>query len=107
MDSAQKGQIIQPGTDHPASDQNLQNNIASSLSAALGAEITGPQVAPPAQAAPVNNEMASEPHPETDWDDFYNGALKGRPRTDPSKNFLKVFLNRLKKKNPDKEVVVR
>ncbi len=107
MDTAQKGQIIQPGPDHPVNSQNLQKDIASSLSAALGEEIIGTQVAPPLETDPIKSALATQPHPETDWDDFYNGAIKGRPRSDPSKNFLKVLLGRLKKKNPEKEVVPR
>ena len=106
MDTAQKGQIIQPGSDHPVNSQNLQNDIASSLSAALGQKISSAQVAPLDQQTVVSSELSQDPHPETDWDDLYNG-LKGRPRTDPSKNFLKVFLGRLRKKDPEKEVISR
>lgn len=103
MDAAQREIIIQPGIDHPSTTNNLHNKIASSLSTALGQEIVPAQLVPTAQQLP-EAALAQEPQPEMDLDDLYSG-LKGRPRTDPSKNFLKVFLGRLKKKNPEKEVV--
>lgn len=104
MDPAKKNQFLQPGSDHLAQTQQLQNNVSANLAILTGQTTPANQVVPIIQQPVLEGSLAENSNPEMDLEDLMDG-LKGRPRTDPSRNFLKIFLGRLKKKNPDKEVV--
>lgn len=95
----------QPGLNHPQQTQELQTQTAQALSRIQGTTVTPQQVQPPAtQPAVAGSDLASEPHPEADWDDIMAG-FTGKPRTDSSRNFLKVLINRFRKQNPGQDIV--
>lgn len=93
---------VQPGIDTKSQAQDLQQNVAAIVSNITGTPLESAQVAPPSTQSPVDQsvkDLAEEPKTEVDLQEFID-AERGRPRTDPSRNFLKVFLGRLRKKNP-------
>lgn len=104
MDSAEKDQFLQPGSDHLAQTQQLQNKVSANLAILTGQTTPDNQVVPIIQQPVLEGSLAENSNTEMDLEDLMDG-LNGRTRTDPSRNFLKIFLGRLKKKNPDKEVV--
>lgn len=106
MTTAQNGGIIQPGSDNNIHSQNLQQNIAQSVAAISGQPVDQAQVIPPTQQPAVTDPLGENVKPEADWEDIWAG-MKGRPRTEPSGNFLKTFLGRMRKKNPGKEVTAK
>lgn len=80
---------------------DIIQNIASSLGQIQGAPVDPKSLVPEVQHHFDNPlQQIINPETEADMEDFMAG-MKGRPRTEPSKNFLKTFLNRLRKKNPD------
>ena len=91
---------VQPGSDAKIHTQNLQQNVAGQLTAATGKPVTADQVTPPDQTL---QDLTEGPKPQTDWEDFMAGE-KGRPRTDSSKNFLRVLLGRLKRQYPGDDI---
>lgn len=102
MKTAQK--IIQPGAGAVAHTKDLHQNVASSLGQIQGAPVDPKDIAPETEKHFDNPlQQILNPETEADMEDFMAG-MKGKPRTEPSKNFLKSFLGRLKKKNPDSEV---
>lgn len=74
---------------HPAQTQ-------ATIADALG--VNPQEVAPASSQSPVQGQT-DKPGGELDLEDIIAGEM-GRPRTEPSKNFLTAFLSRLKKKNP-------
>lgn len=97
--------IIQPGKDHPVNHLAMQKQVARDLSQLYGVDIKHHQLQPAAQL-PVETASPSllqDPHPESDWDDIMAG-LGGKPRTESSKNFLKMLFVRLQKQHPDSDI---
>lgn len=99
MGTAQ-GQSVQPGSDASLHTKNLRHNVAASLGQIQGAPVDPNSLAPASEQKPDNPlEQIINPETEADLDDFIAG-MQGRPRTEPSKNFLKAFFSRMKKKHP-------
>lgn len=99
MSTADDQVVLKPGSDAPSHIQNLQENVAIHLSDATGKKFTPSQVAPVLDQHPLDDKIDTE----TSLEEIIAGE-KGRPRTEPSKNFLKMLFQRLKKQNPQKEV---
>lgn len=96
--------IIQPGAGAAVHTKDLHQNIASSLGQMQGDPVDPKSLVPDAQDRFDNPlQQILNPETEADIEDFMAG-MKGRPRTEPSKNFLKTFLGRLKKKNPESNI---
>lgn len=96
--------IIQPGAGAAVHTKDLHQNIASSLGQMQGDPVDPKSLVPGSDQVPHNPlEQIINPETEADMEDFMAG-MKGRPRTEPSKNFLKTFLGRLKKKNPESNI---
>lgn len=90
----------------PTADDQIVTQVAASLSDATGQKIDPSQVMPISQQHPLDKnlqDLLEDPKPEKDWDDIVAGE-KGRPRNEPSKNFLKMFLQRLRKQHPQEEI---
>ena len=106
MSPAQSPELIQPGVDAQAHANNMQARLASALNDIYDLDVRPQHLQPVSQQSPVTPELAgvmSKPHSERDFEDTMAG-WKGKPRTEPSGNFLKVFMNRLQKKNPDQDI---
>lgn len=97
MGTAQGQSVIQPGKDDSSHVVSTQVGIADVLG------VKPQDVTPATLQNPQIEEVAEKPPSQIDLEDVMAGE-KGRPRTDPSSNFLKTFLERLKKKNPQGDV---
>lgn len=98
--------VIQPGADSQAHTNNMQAKLATALNDVYKLDVQPQHLQPVSQQSPVTPELAhvmSKPHSERDFEDTMAG-WKGKPRTEASKNFLKVFMNRLQKKNPNHDI---
>ena len=93
--AAQDVPLGTPGQDDSQHAHTLHQGVATALADIRGQKIGPEEVAPPKdQPAP-----SFEPQTEADLEEIIE-AEKGKPRTDPSKNFLKVLLGRLRKQHP-------
>lgn len=102
--SAQK--VMQPGSDHNAHLVDLHWTIASSLNQ-LGVQAHNSSTVPPEQHPPLSGEFDSlkeKTHLDLDIEDM-KGGIRGEQRGEPSNKFLSVFLNRLKKLYPGKQII--
>lgn len=92
--------IIQPGRDSAVHTKNLQNNVSRELQS-YGISNNAAFVEPVEQQHPLDAKNEAR----FDLEDTWNGIVEGKPRDEPSKKFLGKFLERLRKKNPDKEII--
>lgn len=93
--------LVRPGTDAKVHRENLHQGVAASLGQMQGNSVDPKTLIPEDQKHfdhPLQQIL--NPDTEADIEDIMAG-IKGKPRTEPSKNFLKAFLGRLRKKNPD------
>lgn len=96
--------IVQPGADAKVHANNLHQNVALSVGQMQGNPVDPKSLAPDIDQVPHNPlEQILNPETEADMEDFMAG-MNGRPRSEPSKNFLKTFLSRLRKKNPESAI---
>lgn len=87
---------LQPGSDSLAHVIPLHQQVASSLSEAVGARVGPEQVAPAAQQVPTHPLITK---PDTDLE--ISDLKEQEPaEAGSSGNFLKVFLQRLREQHP-------
>lgn len=102
MPTAQTGSVTaMPGQDSVAHSQPVRQNIAVSLGQIQNQQVDPAHLVPPSQQLITPpNDLSGGIKTEADLEEIIN-AEKGRPRTDPSRNFLKVLFGRLTKKHPN------
>lgn len=99
-------EVIKPGVDSQAHVNNMQDKLASALNNVYNLNVQAEHLKPESQKSPITPELdhvMKKPPTDLDFEDTMAG-WKGRPRTEASGNFLKVWMNRLKKKNPDHDI---
>lgn len=99
--------IIQPGADSQAYTNNMQTKLAAALNDIYKLDVQPKHLQPVSQQSPITPDLAhimDKPHTERDFEDTMAG-WKGKPRTEPSKNFLGLLIDKLQKRNPDQDIM--
>lgn len=99
---------IKPGVDNKTHEKALANSVAANINDALGAQITPTEVMPPANQKIVvegHENAANQAGDQLDIEDIIAGE-QGKPRNEPSQNFLRKLLGRIKKQHPDNRIEV-
>lgn len=103
MDAAQRKTIMTPGQDSAVHEQALQSNIATALG------VPQEEVVPEAAKSPLKPETAQALGLDLEniQEDFNALApwAPTTPRVAPAKAFLQNLLKKVKRQNPQKEVV--
>lgn len=97
---------MMPGRDSSTPVKNLHQNIAQNLNFLQNQPTDPGDLMPPTQSSPLlpNWALMEKSGAEVDLEDMMAGE-KGLPRTEPAKNFLGMLLLRLKKQNPQAEII--
>lgn len=97
---------LQPGADSTQHDQNLQQGVASTLSDAVGTQVTPAQLTPPAAQQPnVQEALPEDPKTEFDITEFIDSETgKRQVKTEPGRGWKGILLGRIRKQNPGKDI---
>lgn len=97
---------MQPGADSTHHDQKLRQGVASTLSDAVGTQVTPIQVTPPASQQPeIPQVLPDNPGINFDLEEFIKSETGQSPvKTEPGRGWLGIFKGMLRKKNPGSEI---
>ncbi len=97
---------VTAGVDTPSHVQPTHNKVADALGQLYNIQVAPESVQPVSTQHPITPEVAqvaSKPVHEYDLQEILDG-WKGKPRTEPSKNFLSILKDRLRKQSPDQDL---
>lgn len=107
MLTAEETVPVSPGQDHEDFDKEVLQEVADEASKALGATIYTANIAPIITQAPVVPiNLNAKPEFQAGISEHWDGQ-KGRPRTNLSKGPLNMFVERVRKLHPGKEVELK